>query len=213
MKTEDLVALLSTRVEPVDAAHGRRRFLLAAGVGSAIAVALVLRGLKLNPGLGQAILVPMFWVREAFCAALAGAGMMGLARLARPGRRLGIVPAAVVIPVVAMWLLAMAVLTAASPPDRLALIVGRTARVCPFLIALLAVPSFIAFIWLLRGLAPTRLRLAGAAAGFAAGSIGALAYSLHCPEFAAPFIAAWYLLGMAIPTVIGAWLGPRLLRW
>lgn len=65
----------------------------------------------------------------------------------------------------------------------------------------------------LRGLAPTRLRLAGAAAGFAAGSLGALVYSLHCPELAAPFLAIWYLLGMLIPTAIGAWLGPRLLRW
>lgn len=30
---------------------------------------------------------------------------------------------------------------------------------------------------------------------------------------ATPFIATWYLLGMLIPTAIGAWLGPRLLRW
>jgi hypothetical protein len=33
------------------------------------------------------------------------------------------------------------------------------------------------------------------------------------PELATPFIATWYLLGMLIPTAIGAWLGPRLLRW
>ena len=36
---------------------------------------------------------------------------------------------------------------------------------------------------------------------------------LHCPEPAAPFLAIWYLLGMLVPTAIGAWLGPRLLRW
>ena len=72
---------------------------------------------------------------------------------------------------------------------------------------------FIAFLWVLSDLAPTRLRLAAAAAGFAAGSFGALAYSLHCPELSAPFIGVWYLLGMLIPTSLGAWLGPRLLRW
>jgi hypothetical protein len=76
-----------------------------------------------------------------------------------------------------------------------------------------AVPLFIAFLWVLRDLAPTRLRLAGAAAGFAAGSLGALVYSFHCPELAAPFLATWYLLGMLIPTSLGAWLGPRLMRW
>ena len=44
-------------------------------------------------------------------------------------------------------------------------------------------------------------------------AIGALAYTLHCPELAAPFLAIWYVLGMLIPTAFGAWLGPRLLRW
>jgi hypothetical protein len=26
---------------------------------------------------------------------------------------------------------------------------------------------------------------------------------------AAPFLAVWYLAGMALPTLAGAWLGPR----
>ena len=65
----------------------------------------------------------------------------------------------------------------------------------------------------MKGLAPTRLALAGAAAGLLAGAGGALIYALHCPEMAAPFLAIWYLLGMLIPTAVGALLGPRLLRW
>jgi negative regulator of sigma F NrsF-like protein/sigma-70-like protein len=51
------------------------------------------------------------------------------------------------------------------------------------------------------------------ACGLAAGAMGALAYSLHCPEPAAPFPGFWYLLGMLIPTAVGMALGPRLLRW
>jgi hypothetical protein len=85
------------------------------------------------------------------------------------------------------------------------LILGHTAGVCPFLIALIAAPLLIALLCVMRSLAPTRLRWAG--------SVGALVYTLHCPELAAPFLAIWYLLGMLIPTAIGAWLGPRLLRW
>jgi hypothetical protein len=112
-----------------------------------------------------------------------------------------------------MWILAGAVLLAAPPQKRAHLLFGGTAAVCPFLIALVAAPLFIAFIWVLRDLAPTRLRLAGAAGGFLAGSFGALAYSLHCPELAPPFIGVWYLLGMLIPTAVGALLGPRLLGW
>jgi hypothetical protein len=101
----------------------------------------------------------------------------------------------------------------ASPQNRASLILGHTAAVCPFLIALLAAPLLIALLWVMRSLAPTQLRWAGAASGFTAGSIGALVYTLHCPELAPPFFAIWYLLGMLIPAAIGAALGPRLLRW
>jgi len=43
--------------------------------------------------------------------------------------------------------------------------------------------------------------------------VGALVYAWHGPEMAAPFIATWYLLGIAGPAVVGALLGPVLLRW
>jgi hypothetical protein len=65
----------------------------------------------------------------------------------------------------------------------------------------------------LRSLAPTRLRLAGTAAGLAAGAVGASVYQLHCPELAAPFLGTWYVLGILAPAALGALIGPRLLRW
>jgi hypothetical protein len=117
------------------------------------------------------------------------------------------------VPVLAMWVLAGIALLATPPEAHLRMILGGSAAQCPFLIALIGVPVFIAYLWILRSFAPTHLRLAGAAAGFAAGSLGALVYSLHCPELAAPFVGIWYLLGMLIPMTIGASLGPRLLRW
>jgi hypothetical protein len=169
--------------------------------------------LKLNPALWHEISKPMFWVRESYCTALGVLGFVTAVRLARPGLRLGLVPMGIPVAVIAMWGLAAVTLVAASPQDRARLILGHTAGVCPFLIALVAAPLLIALLWVMRSLAPTRLRWAGAASGFAAGSIGALVYTLHCPELAAPFLGIWYLLGMLIPTAIGAWLGPRLLRW
>jgi hypothetical protein len=81
------------------------------------------------------------------------------------------------------------------------------------LIALVSVPVWLSYLAVIRGLAPTRLRWAGAGGGFAAGAAGALVYSLHCPELAAPFVGVWYLLGMAILMAVGAALGPTLLRW
>ena len=155
----------------------------------------------------------MFWVRAAFCASLALIAVVAVARLGRPGARLGLVLVGLALPVLLMWLLAAEALVDAPLWERVPLALGHTALVCPWLISLLAVPLFLTLIWAMRGFAPTRLRLAGATAGFAAGAGGALTYTLHCPELAAPYLGLWYLIGMLIPAALGARLGPRLLRW
>ncbi len=36
-----------------------------------------------------------------------------------------------------------------------------------------------------------------------AGALATLVYCVHCPEMAAPFIAVWYVAGIALPTVLG----------
>ena len=112
-----------------------------------------------------------------------------------------------------MWALSGAVMAAAKPGQREKLLLGDTWASCPWLIAMLSAPAFVAMLWAMKQFAPARLRLAGAGAGFAAGALGALVYSLHCPEMAPPFLALWYVLGMLIPTAVGCLVGPRLLRW
>jgi hypothetical protein len=213
VNTDDLVSLLANGAGAVDSKATTRRFLVAIATGTAAAVALSvgLLGLRSTPLAESSI--RMFWAREAFCASLGVVGLVAMHRLARPGMRLGWLPVGLAAPLVAMWLLGVVALLGADPDQRSSLIFGQTASVCPFLIALVSIPVFAALVWTIKGLAPTRLALAGAACGFAAGAIGALAYTLHCPELAAPFLGIWYVLGMLIPTAIGAWLGPRLLRW
>jgi hypothetical protein len=213
VNTDDLVTLLANGAEPVDSIATARRFLVAIASGgvAAVTLAAALLGPRSTP-LAESSL-PMFWTREAFCAALGAVGLLSMHRLARPGMRLGWLPIGLAAPLVAMWLLAALALLHADPDDRASLIFGQTASVCPLLIALLSIPLFAALVWTMKDLAPTRLRLAGGATGFAAGAIGALAYTVHCPELAAPFLGIWYVLGMLIPTAVGAWLGPRLLRW
>jgi hypothetical protein len=163
--------------------------------------------------LAEAVVLPMFWVKFGFVACLAVAGLLAALRLSRPGRGLAWVPTALAAPVIAIWLLAALVLAQADAAQRTVLFFGATWDSCPFLIALLSAPAFAAAVWAMKGLAPTRLHLAGAAAGLLSGTLGALVYSLHCPELGAPFIGFWYLLGILIPAAGGALLGPRLLRW
>jgi len=157
--------------------------------------------LKLNPALWHETSKPMFWVRESYCAVLGVLGFVSAVRLARPGSRLGLAPVGIPVAVIAMWVLAVMTLAPASPQDRARLISGIPPAL-PFPDRAHCGPAIAAFLAVMRTLAPTRLRWAGAASGFAAGSIGALVYTLHCPELEPPFLGIWYLLGMLIPTAI-----------
>lgn len=213
MKTDELISMLAAHAAPVDARAPQRRFALALAAGAAVAVPMMLAMLGLNPGLSEMAGVPMFWIKVGFSALLAFGALRVALRLGRPGMRLAWTPGAMAAPLLGMWLLAAIVLVAAAPGKRSALVMGSTWSVCPYNIAILAVPALLGALWALRGMAPTRPALAGGVAGFLAGAVGALVYTLHCPELAAPFLGLWYVLGMLIPAAVGAALGPLLLRW
>ena len=213
MKTEDLVAMLANgggAVAPHGAAY---RYALAIGWGAFAATLVMALALGVRPDLVEAARQPMFWAKLGFPAALAAAALFAAMRLSRPGASLDGVAGSLAVPVLAMWLLAVIALSRAAPALWPELFFGRTWRVCPFLIAMLSLPVFVAVLWAMKGLAPTRPRLAGAAAGLLSGAAAALVYALHCPEMAAPFLAFWYLLGMLVPAGVGALAGQRLLRW
>ena len=213
MKTDELITMLASGAETAEPHALERRFTIALGWGAFGATLLMAIMLGVRPDLSDAVRLPMFWVKLAFPAALLAGALLAALRLSRPGVRLGRVPAALAAPVLAMWLLAVVVLLSAAPAERTQLIYGDTWASCPFNVAILSAPAFVALLWAIKGFAPTRLALAGAAAGLLAGAVGASVYALHCPEMESPFLAVWYLLGMLIPTAVGAMLGPRLLRW
>ena len=213
MKTDELVTMLATGASAVDSGDGTRRLVTAIGWGAFGATLLMAVMLGVRHDLGSVVARPMFWVKSIYVVCLACASVYAVARLSRPGLSLSGVALALAAPVLLMWTIAALVLTGAHPAERADLLYGRTWTSCPWLIAVLSVPTFIAIIWAMQGLAPTHLRLAGAAAGLASGAIGAVVYSLHCPELGAPFLGAWYLLGLLIPTAVGTMFGPRLLRW
>lgn len=213
MRTDELVSLLAAGVSPVPAHTAARRLAIALGWGVLGAAMLMIAGLEPRTDLLQVAVLPMFWIKLAFPAAFAVAACVAVQRLSRPGVRVGAAWAALVLPIAALWSMAAAVLLNAAPEARLPLVLGSTWRTCSLSIAMLSLPVLAAVFWALKGLAPTRLALSGALAGWLAGSVGALVYALHCTEMQAPFLGAWYVLGMAMPTFAGALLGPRLLRW
>lgn len=213
MKTDELVSLLANQTEAVDLRLAVRRFWAAVLAGTAMAALLTIEWLGFRSTLMNDFPVPLFWVKEGFCVALGAAGLAAVARLGRPGSRLGWIWVGLFAPLIVMWLLAAATLLTADAAARSDLVLGHTARVCAPRIAVISIPLFIAILTAMKGLAPTRLRLAGAAVGLAAGSLAALVYSLHCPELEPPFLGLWYVAGMLIPTALGASAGPAILRW
>jgi hypothetical protein len=112
-----------------------------------------------------------------------------------------------------MAALGVAMLLATPSGERVAAVLGESWSRCPWRVFALSLPALAGALWAVRGLAPTRLRAAGAAAGLLAGAVGAFGYALSCPETSPAFVALWYPLGMAVTAALGALLGPRVLRW
>ena len=213
MRTDDLVTMLATGADAVPRRAARRRLGLAALVGLLVAVAILLTGYGVRGDLAEVIGRPMFWLKQLFPLVIAVASFVAVQRLARPGVAVRRAWAGVVAPVALVW--SMAIVTWFTTPEaqRMPSLLGQSWRTCALSIGLMALPGFVAALAALRGLAPTRPALAGAAAGALAGGVGAAVYALHCVELTAPFLAVWYVIGISLPVVAGAVLGPRLLRW
>lgn len=213
MKTDELIQLLSADLSPVSRRPVVEHYLRAIAAAVPVSALLMWTLLGLRVDLRDAVGLPMFWIKLALPTVLAAVGLVMVRRISVPGRRLGLWPVGVALPVLAMWSLAAARFHEVAPSQDLPLILGQTWSKCPWLIMLLAAPVFVAVFRAMRSLAPTRLHEAGAVAGLLSGSVGAMVYCLHCPEMEPAFLGTWYLLGIALTTAIGAWLGQTLLRW
>lgn len=212
-KTDDIIDSLVKDLEPVSPHALERRLLL--GVLPALAVSLVIMlaivGLRVD--MGEALMLPVFWIKSAYNALLAITAFLAVYHLARPDGSQGrFFPAAAVI-VGAMAVVAGIQLMMSPVETYPVLILGSSALHCPLLIFAFALPVFAGNIWGLRRAAPTELRLTGLIAGIAAGAAGAWVYSWFCTENGMPFVLIWYSLGIFLTGLVGALTGPRLLRW
>src|ERR1700736_1492773 len=85
MKTDDLVEVLSARIDPVDFRAVGRRIALAVVAGSVLAVAAILVGFGPRTGLSTVEAWTFLLLKIAFAAAVAGTAAIYLTRLSRPG--------------------------------------------------------------------------------------------------------------------------------
>lgn len=213
METEELIRSLTADLPRVAPGAVGRRVALGLGLGALAATAVMLAWLGPRPDLARAVLTPMFWMKFGYAAATGLIAAVVLARVARPAARPGVLAALIAAPFAVVAAIALVRFAQAPPAARHALLMGRTSMICPWRILVIGLPVLAGAVWAVRGLAPTRLLLAGLVAGGCAGGIGAAVYAVACSETSAPFLAIWYTAGMAVVTVVGALAGARLLRW
>ena len=213
MNTDALIASLSEGLRPV--ARGAVGWRLAAGIAAGLFAAIVILWLTLGfrPDLWLAMHGPTFWMKWGYSISLSATALYVSSRLARPQpdklRSLWLLS----LPVLALAGVGIAELASTPRGEWLAMWLGKTWMVCPWLVLALSAPIFVGLLWSFRKLAPTRLRAAGAAAGLSAGAFAATIYCLHCPEVSAIFVLTWYSLGILLAAAIGALIGPRVMNW
>jgi hypothetical protein len=211
MRTESLIDMLARQAGPAPRALAARRLAPAVAGGLLLGVASALAWIGPIPA--ELYADPGPWIKLGYAGLLASAALWWVARLGRPSAPVTAPARAAGAVVGLMFLLGTAALLAVPGGERMDTLMGHSWLSCPVSVLVLSLPTLAGAFWALRGLAPTRLRLAGFAAGVLAGAVGAFSYALSCDELAPSFVAVWYTAGIGAAGVLGALLGPRLLRW
>ncbi len=211
MKTDQLIDFLSTNLEPVHGGQVRKTLALALIVGGVGAFCVMLGTVGLRPdGMSH---LGFLALRLVFTLGLIVFGAALLARLAQPGQSGRRLAALTLLPFLVLVVTGAIAFGLESPMSWGRMLFGMNWATCLVCIPLFAVVPFMTLIWFLRKGAPTDLTRTGAIAGLVAGALGATAYAFHCPDDSVPFIAVWYGAMVALCSLTGALLGPKLLRW
>ena len=207
--TDSLIRTLARQAGAPEAhrfAHWQRSTVAAAGLALAVAVALIVIWIGARPDLAGAA-APVLRKLGSMLA-LAGGGLVLARRAARPGAvgstAVALVPGGI--------LLALGAATDGSGASWLGH-ASLSAPGCVLAIVAVSLPGLGLVLGALRGGAPTRPRIAGAAAGVLAGALGAAAYALACRNDGGLFVAIWYVAAVAVVSGLGALIGRRALAW
>ena len=213
MKTEELIDLLSTNIEPVDTRKVVRTLQIAIVAGLVLAFLTCIVTLGIRPDLDNAGVFGFLLVKMGFGVVVTVLGWHLLLKHARPGGENHSRIFLAAVPFAALMALAAVNLISVPASHWGHMIMGERWLGCLLSIPIIAVVPFAVITWAVRMAAPTNLLRTGALAGLVAGGISAAAYALHCPDDSWPFVALWYGGTIVLCTLAGAALGPRLLHW
>jgi hypothetical protein len=211
VKTDDLVSLLAEDA-PVRTKLGRIvAYALMAGIVISAVILISTIGMRRDMADAMETVRVLFKIGATSVLAIAASSLVFQigrpAAVLKPRALLLVIPLGLLIAAVIME---MAMVPADSWRTRM---MGNNARFCVMFIPVLALAPLVAFMIALRNGAPDNPGFSGAVAGLAAGGIGAAIYAWHCPDDSPLFLATWYMLAIAIVTILGYFAGRHLLRW
>lgn len=213
MKTDDLISLMTASHMPVDSGRLRCATWVWALATLAVTAALVLLTLGARADLSRALMTLPVIAKVLLGASVAGIALVLFHSSLRPGlkpaRRLPLV----LLPIALVMSWGLLTLAQAPAEQWSMLTFGHHWRGCLAAISLYALCPLVALLALARRGAPVDGSFTGACAGLASAGLATVAYSLHCPEDTAPFLATWYTLAIAAVTTLGTLVFPRFLRW
>ena len=213
MRTEDLIRALAA--DPAPEPGVARYLAVALGRGGLASLAGFLAALGPRDDLAEAFARILVILKPVLGLTLAGSALGGVLAAARPGAPTGRWNRAICIaPALAGCALVVACLTLPAAQWGEALVGGPgSLAACLVSIPLLSLPLLTGALLALRHGASVDPRRTGALAGLLSGGVAVSIYGFHCIEDSPLFYALWYPVGILAVAMLGAALGPRVLRW
>ena len=150
---------------------------------------------------------------RAFLVSLLLASLSIVRDLSSPGRKVSLQLTFTLVPFLILALLSYDGVTSRHLGGLQYELVHQSVVACLVHVGLLAVPAFVILVFTVKAFAPVDLSRAGLYIGVLSGCIGALGYAFHCHDEFITLVAVSYNLAIVQMGLIGALLGPRLLRW
>ncbi len=211
MRTSELVDMLARHAGPAERGVAVKTFVPVIALGAMLGALLSAMNFGVLPAAVWATATP--WIKVIYGATLALAAGWLCVKLSRPVSQVRASWLVVMLVIGVMGFLGWAWWMGSPIDERESVLMGQSWYYCPTRVAIVSMPTLVGMLWAMRRLAPTRPRAAGFAAGLMAGAIGVCVYALSCGESSPTFISVWYTVGVMLPALMGALLGPLVLRW
>ena len=145
MRTDELIAQLSSGLAPVKRGQVPRLLLGAAALGLVGSVVVMLGMMGLRHDIARAMVSFGMWTKLVYTFVIAVFGFWLVERRGRPGAEMTRPLQLLALPLLAIALLAAMQMGGANQADMPKMVLGHSSRVCAFLVTVTALPSETAF--------------------------------------------------------------------